>query len=221
MPLLKNGNIVGLLVYLEKRKTRQFVGELRFDEEKKAFCFSYHRRYLISDNIIPLGPEFPLTKQHFESKDLFPSLNDRIPSRQNPAYRDYCYAMGITVKEENPIILLATIGKRGPSSFIFEPHYANDFNGGALKKYRMELNLTAREFADCFDITQAALTRIEQGKATGHEVLKRIELYYKFPEVALYQLQKKGGALHSDKQTKLREYFAQIINKQVGIHTSG
>ena len=46
---------------------------------------------------------------------------DRIPSKENPAYPDYCKSQGISVNETNPIILLIAIGKRGPSTFIFEP----------------------------------------------------------------------------------------------------
>ncbi len=200
MNLLDNQKIVGVYVYLEKRKTRQLVGELTFGAKDKEYIFTYFEKYLFSDQIIPVGPELPLTKKKHQSNKLFPSFVDRIPSKENPAYRDYCYAMGISEKEENPLILLSSIGKRGPSSLVFEPHYERNFDGVALKKFREKLDLTTREFATCFEITQSALVNIELGKVSGKEILKRIEIYASFPEVAISQLKIAGGGLHAEKQ---------------------
>src|ERR1700692_4174096 len=113
--------LIGVDVFLERRKTHLYVGQLR--KEIDHYIFTYNDQYLHSRNIIPLGPEFPLTKKEFKSKKLFPSLEDRIPSKLNPAYLEYCQLLGIDPKETNLLILLSTIGKRGPSSFVFAPFY--------------------------------------------------------------------------------------------------
>jgi hypothetical protein len=192
-----------LAVFLEKRKTRIYVGKLTFLKNSNLFEFTYEKHYLYAKNIISLGPEFPLTKQVHRSSTLFPSLQDRIPSRKNPAYPEYCQAAGIDPDESNPLILLATIGKKGPSSFVFEPLYEDLFSKEDLINFRLELGLTTREFALCFDLTQAALMRIEKGNSSGKALLKRIEIYQRFPEVALFFIQRHGGAINSDKKKKI------------------
>ena len=189
-----------IAIFLEKRKTRQFVGSLTYLKDKHVFEFTYDENYLYAKNIIPLGPEFPLTQRSFRSKKLFPSLQDRIPSKENSAYPEYCQAMGIPVDETNPIILLGTIGKKGPSSFVFEPIYESTFNGEALRNFRLELGLTTREFSLCFDVPRITLVYIENGQSTGKEILKRIEIYQRFPEVALSEIQRHGGAINHQKK---------------------
>ena len=57
MPKLK---LISLDVFLERRKTRLFVGQLK--KEKDAFVFTYDENYLRAKNVISVGPEFPLTK---------------------------------------------------------------------------------------------------------------------------------------------------------------
>lgn len=214
MRLLSDRKVIGVYVFLEKRKTRQFVGELTFDKIKNEFVFIYDKAYIYSDNIIPLGPEIPITKIEHSSKKLFASLKDRIPSRENAAYVDYCRAMGITIDENDPIVLLVTIGRRGPSSFIFEPHYQDIFDGIALKTFRNELGLTTREFSQCFNMTQASLVNIESGKAVGKETLRRLEVYARFPEVLYYQLQLAGGILHTNKLKTVLEYVRFRLNQE-------
>ena len=201
---------LGIAVYLERRKTRQFVGELRYIADIDEFEFTYDRNYLYSKSIIPLGPELPLKKQPFRSKRLFESFSDRIPSKENPAYTDYCKAVGIDVSETNPLILLSTIAKRGPSSFIFEPIYARGIDPHQLKHFREMLNLTAREFAVCFSISLASLNRIETGKATGKEILKRLEIYIKFPEVALFEFQRNSGKIHLQKKRHAEKVLEMV-----------
>ena len=68
--------------------------------------FTYDDRYFTMKNIIPLGPEFPLTQKQFVSDQLFPSLEDRIPSQQNPAYPEYCQLVGIDPKEKGSPYLI-------------------------------------------------------------------------------------------------------------------
>ncbi len=196
----KNPSFQSIAVFLEKRKTRVYVGTLTYLKAERVFEFTYDEAYLYAKKIIPLGPEFPLTQRSFRSKNLFPSLQDRIPSKENAAYPDYCRAMGIAVEETNPIILLGTIGKRGPSSFVFEPIYEPSFSSHDLKNFRKELSLTTREFSLCFDLPRIALINIENGKSPGKEILKRVEIYRQFPEAAIFAIERHGGAINPHKK---------------------
>jgi HipA-like protein len=200
-----------IAVFLEKRKTRQYVGSLTYLKDENVFVFTYDENYLYAKKIIPLGPEFPLTQRSFRSKKLFPSLQDRIPSKENPAYPEYCQAMGIPVNESNPIILLGTIGKKGPSSFVFEPIYETTFSPEDLRRFRQKLGLTTREFSLCFDLPRLALIHVENGQSPGKEILKRIEIYQRFPEVALFEIQRHGGAInHHKKRNAIKVLKAKL-----------
>ena len=107
---MQNLKTIALNIFLRKPKTRMHVGVLK--RTQNEYIFTYENQYFKAKNIIPLGPEFPLTKKQFRSKNLFPSFEDRIPSRQNPAYPEYCLAMGIDPEESDLIILLSTIGRK-------------------------------------------------------------------------------------------------------------
>ena len=111
--------VAGIRLFLERRSKRLFVGKL--ERKEKKYIFSYDKKYLNYKKAIPFGQEFPLTKQYFESQEIFPSFQDRIPSKENPAYSDYCKQFGISPEEKDIFILLATIGRKGPSWFMFEP----------------------------------------------------------------------------------------------------
>ena len=202
-------NIIAVDVYLESRKTRTYVGRLveKKEANQHGFVFQYDERYLYNKSALPLGPDLPITKKVHTSAFLFKTLNDRIPSSKNPAYEDYCKAMDISPKERNPIILLATIGRRGPSSFVFEPVYADAYSSEDLKKFRKNLGLTMREFASVFDFTPATIQRIETGKVTGKDALKRIAIYDHFPEVAIQEIVKKGGALQDSRREAALTYL--------------
>src|SRR3990167_11084504 len=119
MPNNHKKKITAVDVYLKKRKTREYVGQLTRDNAH--YIFTYNDLYLYKDRSIPLGPDLPLTKKKFISDALFPSFLDRIPSNKNPAYKEYCKMVGIDANESDLIILLATLGQKGPSSFIFSP----------------------------------------------------------------------------------------------------
>lgn len=202
----KNDRISAVLVYLERKKTRLYVGKLH--RTNNEFVFEYDNKYLYSKNTISLGPEFPLTQRIFKSKTLFIPFSDRLPSRENPAYADYCKAMGIDVNEQDPFILLTTIGSRGPSSFIFAPEYILKFDRHDLKTFRKNLGLSVRDFSEVFDFSQAALTRVEKGKSSGKELLKRAAIYASFPAVALSQLKYRGNILHVDRRRQMIDYLA-------------
>ena len=203
--------IIAVDIFLELRKTRIYVGRLE-DCKKNSiheYIFQYDHKYIYAKTAIPLGPDIPLTKKTHRSQILFKSLNDRIPSPKNPSYREYCETMGILPKERNQIVLLATIGRRGPSSFVFEPVYKDEYGPEDVKKFRLQLGLTLREFALIFDFSNKTIQSIEANKGTGKDALKRIALYDRFPEVALYEAAKNAGALHENKKqpflTKLQE----------------
>lgn len=193
--------IIGIQVYLEKRSSRLYVGLLSKNGDN--FHFEYDQKYLKRREAIPLGPEMPLTRRVFESTTLFVPFADRIPSRENPAYIDYCKATGISESETDPFILLSTIAHRGPSSFIFEPLYEEDFKSEDLLAFRKSLGLSVIEFAACFDFSTAAVTRIELNQSSGREVLKRAEIYARYPEVALDLIRRRRGVLHTNKQKKV------------------
>lgn len=195
--------IIAVDVYLEQRKTRVYVGRLEKFKRKKQeeYVFNYDDQYLYGKIDLMLGPDIPLIKKTHRSRFLFKSFNDRIPSSKNPSYEEYCKNVGISPKEKNQLILLATIGRRGPSSFVFEPVYQDDYLVEDVKAFREELGLSLRDFASVFDFSAKTIQSIETGKVTGKDSLKRIALYSKFPEVALYEVIKNGAALHDNKRS--------------------
>lgn len=178
--------IVGVQVVLETAARSHPVGALTSNE--KGFYFEYDDDYLHFSKAIPLGPEMPLTRRTYQSKQLFRPFSDRIPSKENPAYPEYCKSAGISINENDPLILLTTIASRGPSSFLFKPLYDERFTEADLKEFRTNLGLSAREFAACFDFSQPGITRVETGKTGGREILKRVEIYALYPDVALCQI---------------------------------
>src|SRR5262249_387222 len=129
---------------------------------------------------IPIGPDLELVKlQHHSAKgELFPTLADRIPDKSNPAYKDYCRSQGISTTEKNPIILLGTIGKRGPSSFIFEPVYRTEFGPRDVTNLRKKLGITQHDLAEAFDISKVTLQRIESGDSKDLNTLKRLQILF-------------------------------------------
>jgi len=204
-----------LNIFHEGRKRRVFVGELIYNKEKEIYELNYDESYAYSETAIPLGPELDLFKLHHssEKRKLFKSLLDRIPSKENPAYKDYCVSQSISPDEQNPIILLGSIGKRGPSSFIFEPVYYSSFTKEDIKKLRYEIGLTQHDLAKVLGISIATLARLETGTSHDANTIKRIEIFFKFPEVALWELKKTGSWLHSEVLGKLYNHFNNILFK--------
>lgn len=191
---------IGVNIFLEKRKTRLHVGTLKRRDEELVFTYNTH--YFKAKHVIPLGPEFPLTQKEFVAKQLFPSLEDRLPSLQNPAYPEYCLAMGIDPKERDPLILLSTIGRKGPSSFIFYPIFERTITSDDVVKLRESLGLTTREFAAIFEFSQSSITALERHRILGSEILKRLEIILNYPQVALDLLLINGGSVIHEKWIK-------------------
>ena len=203
-----------LNVFSEGRKRRQFVGALTWDESKNIFVFKYDPKYAKSKTAIPIGKELDLFKKTNVAKGkLLPSFADRIPSKENPAYVDYCRSQGIDVDEKNPIKLLVSIGKRGPSTFIFEPIYQNNFTHQDIKKFRTELDLSINDMALAFDINPPTLQRMETGGKTDLATLRRVQIYLTFPKVAMWQLTLTVGRLHTDIFHNIWNHFEKMAKK--------
>lgn len=203
-----------LLIFHEGRKRRIFVGELIYNKKNDQYEFIYDKEYAHSKKAVPIGADLDLFKvRHISQKGkLFASFQDRIPLMSNPAYEDYCKSQGISIKERNPIILLGSIGKRGPSSFVFEPVYEKTFSYLDILKLREELNITQHDLAKAFDINRITLLKIETGKSQDFNTLKRLQIYFEFPEVALWQLKQTGGRVHSNVLSKLIRYLESKRN---------
>jgi len=200
-------NITAVDIYLEKRKTREYVG--RLSRSNSNFIFIYADSYIYKDKAIALGPDLPLSSKKFTSKKLFPSFEDRIPSKRNPAYSEYCKMVGIDLDENDPLILVATLGQKGPSSFVFAPVLHHSITSDDLIKYRKHLQLTVREFSELFDVATSTLHRIEKNKTSGKDVLKRLEIYLNFPEVALYEIMKNGDKINETKRTLVEKILGR------------
>jgi HipA-like protein len=211
---IPTGKVPSVLVYLERRKSRKFVGELTYNFRKHMYVFSYDKAYLRA-NLIPLGPELPLSPKKFTSPTLFEPFIDRLPSRENPAYQEYCAAENIEVTEQDPFVLLTTIGKRGPSSFIFERKKQDPLGAEELKVFRQELGLTTREFAIGFAIGAKTLISIENGHSGGRDVMRRLELYIRFPEVALFEFRRNCAAIHRDKRKQVERILSERKTKLI------
>lgn len=207
--------VIGVDIFLEKRKTRIHVGVLEKIYEK--LVFTYDEGYFKAKNVIPLGPEFPLTQKQFMSERLFPSLEDRIPSQQNPAYSEYCQLMGVDPKERDPLILLSTIGKKGPSSFVFSPIFDRKIVVNDLIKFREFLGLTTREFAAVFEFSHTSLNAFERGKTSGKDILKRLEILLNFPVVALDLLFVNSGLLVYEKWSNATEKLKERAKNTISI----
>lgn len=205
-----------LEVYLEIRKRRLLVGMLEFDLAKNIFVFSYEKKYLASKSAIPVGPELPMSKLKHTSErnQLFPTFLDRIPSRENPAYKEYCQSQGISVNEQNLIILLTTIGHRGPSFFIYEPIFIEIGDiAQELKTFRKNLGLSQWDVAMVFDIPEITIKKIEARQTTDSNILRLINYYLTFPNIVLLQLSITGKKVHADTRTKVYRYFKAKLSK--------
>ncbi len=210
--LTKLQKIDAVDVYLENRKTREYVGQL--SRENALFIFTYSDLYLYKSRSIPLGPDLPLTQKKFMSNTLFPSFEDRIPSNKNPAYPEYCNMVGIDPSEHDPLILVATLGQKGPSSFIYTPAPRNTITGSDVAAFRKNLNLTVREFAELFDFSPATISKIEKNAPLGRDVLRRLEIYYYFPEVAIYMVMKNRFKVNDEKISYAERFLSSQVDKR-------
>ena len=204
-------NVLALDIFLEKRKARWHVGTLCHAKDGKGFAFEYSEKYIYSKSSIAIGPDIPLTRKKHRSEFLFKSFNDRIPSSKNPSYVEYCAQAGISPNESDQIILLATIGRRGPSSFVFEPVYKEIISNDDLITFRKKINLTIREFSTVFDFSTSTLNKIEKNKDKASEATKRLKILLEFPDVSIFALMTRGGSLPQDKKIAAIKYLEQRL----------
>lgn len=200
-----------LQIFHEARKRKFFVGELIYDEKNDKYELIYNKHYANSKTAIPISPELSLFKLKHSSKGkLFSAFLDRIPEKSNPAYATYCKSQGISPNEKNLLVLLGAIGRRGPSSFVFEAVYGDEFKPEDVAKWRAELNISQHDFSEAFDISRVTLQKIESGESRDANTLKRIEVLCLFPEVAIWQLKKTGGRINREVLERLIKYFNQL-----------
>ncbi|MEZ4750346.1 MAG: HipA N-terminal domain-containing protein [Bdellovibrionota bacterium] len=203
-----------LEVYTEATKKKTFVGELWHDEAKKAFKFKYDTKYFRSKGAVPLGPDLKLSKKIHTSSRLFDTFADRIPSKTNPAYADYCKAQGISPKESNPIILLTTIGRKGPSTFVFEPTFEDQTDiPKVLEEFRKKLDLSLEDFAKAFELNTITVHRIEKRSSKDRNIMRLIDIYLTYPQVALEELEFTRKYVHHKVYSRLVEYFERQKKK--------
>lgn len=185
-------------VWSQTTSQKVLVGVL--SKEKESYRFCYEDSYVVLKNAIPLGPEFPLIEKEFYSKKLFPTFVDRIPEKRNPAYADYCQQWGVSVEEKDPFVLLTTIGRRGPSTFVFEPLTIDFYDADSVKIFREKLGLNQRDFASLFGLYQATLARIETKKAENETILRYLKICAEVPEALQWIVEKRGQYIHDEKR---------------------
>jgi len=203
-------------IYLEKKSTRQYVGRLQ--KKGRKFVFDYDKAYLKRDTPIALGPDLPLQIDTLISSRLFPSFFDRIPSRDNSAYKEYCQSVGISPSETDPMVLLAKLGHKGPSSFVCVPVEESGILSGAdLKLFRKKLKLSMREFSELFGISFASVYRIENNKTKGKHLLKKIKLYFQSPQMALEKIRMTGNKINESKRIFVENFFKSKIKSEIKV----
>ncbi|MBF0107398.1 MAG: hypothetical protein HQM16_18975, partial [Deltaproteobacteria bacterium] len=134
-----------------------------------------------------------------------------IPFKKNPAYKDYCREWGISESEDDVFILLTTIGRRGPSTFIFEPALECNFTPAELKKFRTRLGLTQSEFENLFYISHMTLVRLENGKLQNNFYMNYLNLFSEVPEALTWLVKKRGQLLHDTKQAWLLKMILEDV----------
>jgi hypothetical protein len=70
-----------------------------------------------------------------------------------------------------------------------------------------------REFSELFDLSASTIYRIENNKTTGKDALKRLEIYYMFPEIALYEAQKNAFKINDEKRKHVEKILTSSIKK--------
>lgn len=193
-------------VFSQNKNRRVLVGQIW--REKNEYCFQYNTGYIKLRSGIPLGVELPKYQTGvIRSKKLFPSLEERIPSRQNPEYPNYCRQWGISPEEQDQLILLVTIGNRGPSSFLFRKDEDILIEGLQINNFRQKLNLSLREFAVFLDVQPATLSKTEKGSLAPDMFLRLCRLLINVPQALGFQLKLRGQYLHDNKILGIKKYL--------------
>ena len=88
--------------------------------------------------------------------------------------------------------------------------YVSNFNIDAVKKIRKDLNITQHDFSKVFDISIATLQKLEYGVSRDTNVLKLLEIYFSFPEVAVWQIKQNWSTIPTEKKERLIKYFKDV-----------
>ncbi len=143
---------------------------------------------------------------------------DRIPSRLNAAYPEYCESVGIRVDERNPMILLPSLGRRGPSDFIIERVFVlqDQIIPKALRRILEEVPLSQNDLALALDIPITTLWRILKGSSKDESLLRLIHLYLENTDLWRVLLQFTRGKITQKKYGLLNQYLKQIRTEKIG-----
>lgn len=200
-------------VYSEGKRKKIYVGRLKRNTEN-IFEFEYSRKYLKCKGAIAIGPELPLSRLKHTSKEneLFPSFEDRIPSPLNPAYREYCENCGIDAEEKNAIVLLTSIGKRGPSTFVFESvcRSPDENIRKILIDFRKNTGFSLRTVSDIFNFNYVTLQRVEKGVSTDRNTIRLLYIYLSFPDVGRWVTRLNSSGLLQFQKERLTAFFRQV-----------
>jgi HipA-like protein len=195
-----------VVVFEELRKTKIIVGALY--REKGAFYFTYERDYLDRQLATSLGPDLPLGVKPIRSKHFFQSLQDLLPDKNNPAYASYSKKTGVAVDETDVLKLLISVGKRGPSKFVFE-EYPDDILPTAekLRQFREKLQLSQRDFSLLFDIPLISMQQLEKKEGVQKPTRMFLQLMMDNHKLLKEQIRKRGYLLHQEKLKMLIQSF--------------
>lgn len=187
-----------ILVFEELRKTKVNVGAL--SRETGQYCFTYAANYLNRPQATAIGPDLPLSLKVIRSKDFFKSLDDLLPDRRNPAYNMYCKKAGILPQETDKLKLLTSIGKRGPSKFVFEEfHDEVILKAQEIKNFRKKLMLSQRDFALFFDIPLISFQQLEKNVSSQKITRRFLRMFISHNHLLKDQIKERGYLLHAKK----------------------
>ena len=88
------------------------IGRLDVEIEQPLYTFRYTRGALTAKDEAGFQPldAFPRFERAYESKELFPLFQNRVPNPKRGDYADFVKRLGLTVEEANPFEILAISG---------------------------------------------------------------------------------------------------------------
>lgn len=205
--------------FLEQRSTRIKCGILQrklINKKRNIYQyeFNYEIDYMDNPNAIPCAVELTLDQPCFKAKNIWPSILDRLPQRDNPAYPDYCKACEISEDEEDEFLLLSTLGRKSTGSVIIEAPRREMYSAESLIQFRKNLGISMNDFAKAFSVSSSGLYKIENGKSNGAEVLKRIRLYESNPKLAIEEINYNSAVLNDKIYRKIIAFFEKGGNEK-------
>jgi transcriptional regulator with XRE-family HTH domain len=122
------------------------------------------------------------------------------------------------VDERNPMILLPSLGRRGPSDFIIERVFVlqDQIIPKALRRILEEVPLSQNDLALALDIPITTLWRILKGSSKDESLLRLIHLYLENTDLWRVLLQFTRGKITQKKYGLLNQYLKQIRTEKIG-----